>query len=67
MRECAVLSEPAIERIEDSAIEKLVFSDTIPIPESKKSGKIMQLSIAPLFAEAIRRVHNEISISSMSD
>ena len=63
----AVLSEPAIERIEDSAIEKLVFSDTIPIPESKKSGKIMQLSIAPLFAEAIRRVHNEISISSMSD
>ena len=63
----AVLSEPAIERIEDSAIEKLVFSDTIPIPESKKSGKIMQLSIAPLFAEAIRRVHNEISISGMSD
>ena len=63
----AVLSHPATERIEASAIEKLVFSDTIPIPEDKHSGKIMQLSIAPLFAEAIRRVHNEISISSMSD
>ena len=63
----AVLSDPAVERIEACAIEKLVFSDTIPIPESKRSAKIMQLSIAPLFAEAIRRVHNEISISSMSD
>ena len=63
----AVLSHPATERIEASAIEKLVFSDTIPIPENKRSEKIMQLSIAPIFAEAIRRVHNEISISSMSD
>lgn len=63
----AVLSGPAIERINACAIEKLVFSDTIPIPAEKFSPKIMQLSIAPLFAEAIRRVHNEISISSMSD
>ena len=63
----AVLSHPAVERIEASAIEKLIFSDTIPIPKEKASDKISQLSIAPLFAEAIRRVHNEISISSMSD
>ena len=63
----AVLSDPAVERIEACAIERLVFSDTIPIPEGKRSSKIMQLSIAPIFAEAIRRVHNEISISSMSD
>ena len=63
----AVLSDPAVKRIEESAIERLIFSDTIPIPEAKHSAKIMQLSIAPLFAEAIRRVHNEISISSMSD
>ena len=63
----AVLSDPAVERIEACAIERLVFSDTIPIPAEKRSAKIEQLSIAPMFAEAIRRVHEEISISSMSD
>ena len=63
----AVLSDPAVERIEACAIERLVFSDTIPIPPEKRSAKIEQLSIAPMFAEAIRRVHEEISISSMSD
>ncbi len=63
----AVLSGPALERINNSVIEKFVLSDTIPIPEEKKSDKILQLSIAPLFAEAIKRVHNEKSISNMSE
>ncbi len=63
----AVLSGPALDRINNSPIEKLVFSDTIPIPPEKKSDRIMQLSIAPIFAEAIRRVHHEKSISNMSD
>ena len=63
----AVLSGPSLERIDKSDIEKLVFSDTIPIPSDKKSDKILQLSIAPLFAEAIRRVHEEQSISNMFD
>lgn len=63
----AVLSAPAVERIEACAIERLVFSDTIPIPAEKRSAKIEQLSIAPMFAEAIRRVHEEISISGMTD
>lgn len=63
----AVLSDPAVERIEACAIERLVFSDTIPIPAEKRSAKIEQLSIAPMFAEAIRRVHEEISISGMTD
>ena len=63
----AVLSGPAKERIEKSDFEQMVFTDTIPIPEEKKTNKIIQLSIAPVFAEAIRRVHNEISISSMSE
>ena len=63
----AVLSGPAMERINKSKIERLVFTDTIPIPEEKKSAKILQLSIAPLFAEAIKRVHLEEPISDMFD
>lgn len=63
----AVLSGPAMERIEKSVIEKLIFSDTIPMPETKRSAKVQQLSIAPLFAEAIMRVHSERSVSSLFD
>ena len=63
----AVLSGPAIDRINDSCIEKLIFSDTIPIPKEKMSSKILQLSIAPAFAEAIKRVHNEEPISELFD
>ena len=63
----AVLSGPAMERINESDIEKLVFTDTIPIPDSKRSDRILQLSIAPLFAEAIKRVHEERPISDMLD
>jgi ribose-phosphate pyrophosphokinase len=63
----AVLSGPAMKRINASAIDKLVFSDTIPLPESKRSERITQLSIAPLFAEAILRVHSDRSVSSLFD
>ena len=63
----AVLSGPAIERINTSEIEKLICSDTIPITPEKFSSKIKQLSIAPSFAEAIKRVHEERSISNMFD
>ena len=63
----AVLSGEAKTYIEESCIEKMVLTDTIPMPEEKRSDKIMQLSIAPIFAEAIRRVHEEESISSMSE
>ena len=61
----AVLSGSAMDNIKKSAIERLVFSDTIPIPEEKRSDKVMQLSIAPEFAEAIKRVHCEEPISAM--
>jgi len=61
----AVLSGPAMKRINGSEIDKVVFSDTIPLHESKRSERMVQLSIAPLFAEAILRVHSDRSVSSL--
>ena len=61
-----ILSGPAIERIRDSAIDEIVFLDTIPLPEAAKSvPKIKQISAAELFAEAIRRTYEEISLSNL--
>lgn len=61
----AVLSGNAMDNIKKSAIERLIFSDTIPLTPEKKTEKITQISIAPAFAEAIRRVHKEEPISQM--
>jgi len=62
----AVLSGPAIERIQASALEELVVTNSIPLrPEAQAVGKIQVLSLAPLIGEAIRRIHNEESISSL--
>lgn len=63
----AVLSGPAIERIENSAIEELVLLNTLPIPEEKKIDKMKILSVAPLFAEAMTRVFTNGSISKLFD
>jgi ribose-phosphate pyrophosphokinase len=61
-----VLSGPAIERLVDSPIEKLIVTDTIPLSEeAKKCGKIEVLSIAPLLAKALRRIHLGESVSSL--
>lgn len=60
-----VLSGPAIERLKNSVIEKVIITDTIPLDELKLCEKINQLSIAPLFAEAVMRVHSERSISNL--
>jgi ribose-phosphate pyrophosphokinase len=59
----AVLSGPAIQRLEDSAISELVLLNTIPIPEEKKLEKMTILSVDPLFAEAITRVFTNGSVS----
>jgi len=60
-----VLSGPAIERITNAPVEKLIISDTIQIPDSKMIEKLEMVSVAPVFGEAIARIHNEESISSL--
>jgi ribose-phosphate pyrophosphokinase len=61
----AVLSGPAIERLENSPIEKLIVTNTIPLDPSKKSDKIVQLSVAKLLGEAIARIHDDSSVSEL--
>ncbi|EHM09875.1 LOW QUALITY PROTEIN: ribose-phosphate pyrophosphokinase [Thermanaerovibrio velox DSM 12556] len=58
-----VLSGPAVDRVRSSVIEELVLTDTIPMSQDKLCDKITTLSIAPLFAEAIRRIHSDHSVS----
>ncbi|HOR85107.1 MAG TPA: ribose-phosphate pyrophosphokinase [Bacillota bacterium] len=62
-----VLSGPAFERIRDSEIKELVVTNTIPIPENKPADKIKVLSVAPLFAEAIKRIYEGLSLSKLFD
>lgn len=60
-----VLSGNAAERIEKSSVEKLIVTDTIRVPSSSVGSKIISLSVAGLFAEAIKRIHSEDSVSSL--
>ncbi|MBB6218457.1 ribose-phosphate pyrophosphokinase [Anaerosolibacter carboniphilus] len=62
-----VLSGPALERIEGSVIKELVILDTIPLSEEKKLQNIVSLSVAPVFAEAIRRIYENLSVSKLFD
>lgn len=62
----AVLSGPAIERLVNSPIEKLVVTNTIPLKETAQNcGKIEVLSVASLLGEVIKRIHEETSISTL--
>jgi ribose-phosphate pyrophosphokinase len=60
-----VLSGPAIERIGIPDLEKLVITNSVPVPPEKRLAKIRVLSVAPLIAEAIRRIHDEESVSTL--
>lgn len=61
-----VLSGPAIERINGSDIEEVVLTDTIPLGEKEgQTQKVRMLSVADLLAEAIRRIHQDESVSSL--
>ena len=57
-----VMSGPASERVQNSALEEMIFTDSIPY--SNRSAKVKQLSVADMFAETIRRVVDNESISS---
>jgi ribose-phosphate pyrophosphokinase len=61
----AVLSGPAVDRLEHSAIEEVVVTNTIPLRAEPQSKKITVLSVASLLGEAIRRIHTESSVSSL--
>jgi ribose-phosphate pyrophosphokinase len=63
----AVLSGPAVERLQNSVIKELVFLNTIKLDEAKASEKFKVLSVAPVFAEAIRRIYEDISVSKLFD
>ena len=60
-----VLSGPAFERIENSAIRELVVHNTIPLPENCPTAKIKQLDVAPIFARAIAHIHGGTSIADL--
>lgn len=60
-----VLTGRAVERIEHSRIKQVLVTDTVPVPPGKHSPKIIQLSVAPLFAQAIRRIHTGESVSEI--
>ncbi len=60
-----VLSGPAIERIQNSELEELVMTNTIPLPKEKQIDKITVVSISELFGEAIKRIHEETSIGEL--
>lgn len=60
-----VLSGPAVERIKNSVIEEFVITNTIPLPAEKQCDKIKVLSVADVFAEAIKRIYDDRSLSEM--
>lgn len=60
-----ILCGPAVERIRNSALKELIVTNSIPLSENKKISNITQLSVAPLLAEAIQRIHRNKSVSSL--
>jgi ribose-phosphate pyrophosphokinase len=60
-----VLSGPAIERIGASALEEVVVTNSIPVSDAKRAARVTVLTVAPLLGEAIRRIHDEESVSTL--
>ena len=60
-----ILTDPALSRIAKSNIKELIVTNTIPLPPNKKHPKITQLSVAPILAETILRIYNQLPISQL--
>ena len=60
-----VLSGPAFDRINASSIKELIMLNTIDLPEGKDLHKVTSLSVAPIFAEAIRRIYDDVPLSKL--
>ena len=60
-----VLADPAVQRIRKSEIKELVVTNSIPIPKERRISKIRVLSVAHLLAQAIERIHEDQSVSSL--
>ena len=62
----AVLSGPAVVRLEASDLERVLVTDTIPVdPRKRSEGRLKVLSVASLLGEAIQRIHTNSSVSSL--
>jgi ribose-phosphate pyrophosphokinase len=60
-----VLSGPAVERIKASPLEEIVVTNSIPVSAEKRAARVTVLTVAPLLGEAIRRIHDEESVSTL--
>ncbi|HET8587744.1 MAG TPA: ribose-phosphate diphosphokinase, partial [Candidatus Limnocylindria bacterium] len=60
-----VFSRPALERIAASSLKEVIVTDTIPLPEDAPRDRITVLSVAPLFGEAIKRIHRGESVGAL--
>ena len=61
----AILSGPAVPRLKDAAVKEILVTDSVPIPEEKRLDNMNTISIAPLFAQAIERIHTGQSVGSL--
>jgi ribose-phosphate pyrophosphokinase len=61
----AIFSPPSLERIAESGLQEVIVTDTVPLPEGCDDPRITVLSVAPLFGEAIRRIHRGASVGAL--
>lgn len=62
-----IFSGDAIAKLDASPVRQVISTDTIPVSSERRTGKLVVLSVAPLLADAIRRIHNESSVSQIFD